>query len=269
MADVYATIEEADEAVQVQLADVLELRAADLQQRAMLEDYLADLPLPAGAHVLEIGCGTGAVARALAARPGVGEVIGIDPSPVFVERARLRAEDVPNLSFVAGDGRELPFDDGSFDAVVCHTSLCHIPTPDRVLAEARRVIAPGGWLAVFDGDYATSTVALYDHDPLQACVDAAMDALVHDRWLVRRLPALVREAGFDVVRVRSHGYAETAKPHYMLTIVDRGADVLVASDRLGTSAAESLKTEARRRAGNGRFFGHIAYASVIARRVRS
>jgi ubiquinone/menaquinone biosynthesis C-methylase UbiE len=269
MPDVYATIEEADEAVQVQLADVLELRAADPQQRAMLEEYLADLPLPTGARLLEIGCGTGAVARVLAARPGVREVIGIDPSPVFVEGARLRAQDVPNLSFVTGDGRELPFDDGSFDAVVCHTSLCHIPGADRVLEEARRVIAPGGKLAVFDGDYATTTVALYERDPLQACVEAAMDALVHDRWFVRRLPALVRNAGFDLVRLRSHGYVETAEPHYMLTIVDRGADVLAAGGRLGTPVAESLKTEARRRADEGRFFGHIAYASLIARRGNS
>ncbi len=266
MADVYATILEADEAVQVQLADILELRAADQQQRAMLEDYLADLILPDGALVLEIGCGTGPVARALAERPGIGKVIGIDPSPVFVERAQMLAQALPGLSFGSGDGRDLPFEDGSFDAVVCHTSLCHIPGPHRVLAEAHRVIVPGGQLAVFDGDYATSTVALYDHDPLQACVDAAVGALVHDRWFVRRLPLLARDAGFDVVRMRSHGYTETADPHYILTIVDRGADVLVACGQLGDSAAESLKAEARRRAEEGRFFGHVAYASLIAQR---
>ena len=60
--------------------------------------------------------------------------------------------------------------------------------------------AAGGALAVFDGDYATTTVALGDHDPLQACADAAMAALVHDRYLVRRLGTLVRAAGWDVVR---------------------------------------------------------------------
>jgi ubiquinone/menaquinone biosynthesis C-methylase UbiE len=266
MPDVYATIEEAEEVTQVQLADVLELRAADLQQRAMLEDYLDDLVLPSGARVLEIGCGPGPVARTIATRPGVGDVIGIDPSAIFIERARLRSEGKANLSFVIGDGRELPFDGGAFDAVVCHTSLCHVPGPERVLAEAFRVTGPGGMLAVFDGDYATTTVALYDHDPLQACVEAAMQALVHDPRLVRRLSALARDAGFQVVRVRSHGYVETAEPHYMLTIIDRGADALVADDRLGATAAESLKTEARRRAETGEFFGHIAYASLIGRR---
>jgi ubiquinone/menaquinone biosynthesis C-methylase UbiE len=60
MADIYATIDQADLAVQERLADVLELRAADLQQRAMLDTYLDDLPLASGSRVLEIGCGTGA-----------------------------------------------------------------------------------------------------------------------------------------------------------------------------------------------------------------
>lgn len=258
MSDVYATIETADEAVQERLADVLELRGADLQQRAMLEDYLADLMLPEGARVLEIGCGTGAIARVLAERPGIGEVIGIDPSPVFIDRARRVAAGIDNLWFSPGDGRELPFADASFDAVVCHTVLSHVPGPERVIAEALRVTAPGGALAIFDGDYATTTVATSEHDPLQACAEAAMAALVNDRFLVRRLPALVRDAGWDVVRTRSHGYIETADPGYMLTLVDRGAELV--------AAGEALKAEARRRIAAGTFFGHIAYASLIARR---
>jgi ubiquinone/menaquinone biosynthesis C-methylase UbiE len=265
MADVYATIAQADETVQRRIADVLELRAADLQQRAMLADYLDDLPLPRDARVLEVGCGTGAVARTVASRPHVADVVGVDPSPVFLERAR-QISDNEKLSFVVGDGRELPFDDASFDAVVCHTSLCHIPEPERALAEARRVTAEGGALAVFDGDYATTTVATSACDPLQVCVDAAIEALVHDRYLARRLPSLARDAGWDVVRVRSHGYVETEDPHYMLTIIDRGADALVAGGRLGETAAQALKDEARRRAERGEFFGHIAYASVIATR---
>jgi ubiquinone/menaquinone biosynthesis C-methylase UbiE len=265
MPDVYATIAEADDAVQQNLAGVLELRAADPQQRAMLEDYLEDLPLPADARVLEIGCGTGAVARAIAELPAVEEVVGLDPSSIFIERARTEADGVSNLSFVVGDGRQLSVEDASFDAVVCHTSLCHIPEPERVLAEARRVTREGGAIAIFDGDYATTTVATWDNDPLQACADAAIAALVHDRFLVRRLPRLIEVAGWDVVRVRSHGYVETEDPVYMLTIVDRGADALVASGTVGQAAGDALKAEARRRVESHEFFGHIAYASVIGR----
>jgi ubiquinone/menaquinone biosynthesis C-methylase UbiE len=267
MPDVYATIEHAAESVQERLADVLELRAADLQQRAMLEDYLKDLPLPVGARILEIGCGTGAVARTLARRLDASEVVGLDPGSVFIEQARRRAEGLGRLAFVTGDGRDLPFDDSSFDAVVCHTALCHIPGPERVLAEALRVTRPIGWLAVFDGDYATTTVAISDHDPLQACVDAAITALVHDRWLVRRLPTLVHAAGWQVVRTGSYGYVETTRAQYMLTLVDRGADTAAAAGTISDETAESCKKEARRRVRTGTFFGHIAYASLIARKL--
>jgi ubiquinone/menaquinone biosynthesis C-methylase UbiE len=258
MADVYATIDRADEATVRRLADVLELRAADPQQRAMLEGYLDELPLPPRARVLEIGCGPGPIARALAARANIAEVVAIDPSPLFIEYARTQAGELGNLTFTCGDGRELPFADGSFDAVVCHTSLCHIPSPEAVLMQARRVTGAGGLLAVFDGDYATTTVATSRHDPLQTCVEAAIDALVHDAYLIRRLPALARDAGWEPVRLRSHGYIEADDPAYMLTLIDRGCDALLLQDRLGQDGAEALKQEGRRRAASGVFFGHIA-----------
>ena len=59
----------------------------------MREHYLAEIAFPDNARVLEVGCGPGPVARALASRPGIGEVIGVDPSPIFVrepDRARKR-----------------------------------------------------------------------------------------------------------------------------------------------------------------------------------
>jgi cyclopropane fatty-acyl-phospholipid synthase-like methyltransferase len=64
MPDVYAAIAEVDVATQERLAAILELRAADPQQRAMLDSYLSEVGFPPAARVLEIGCGTGAVTRA-------------------------------------------------------------------------------------------------------------------------------------------------------------------------------------------------------------
>ena len=155
MPDVYATITDVDVAVQERLADILELRAADLQQRSMLDSYLSEAELGSGARVLEIGCGTGPVTRVLARLPGVAEAVGVDPSPVFISRARELGGADTNATFEQGDGRHLRFADVDFDAVVMHTTLCHIPQPDQVLSEAFRVLRPGGNLAVFDGDYAT------------------------------------------------------------------------------------------------------------------
>jgi SAM-dependent methyltransferase len=95
----------------------------------MLDEYLGDLELaPApGERVLEVGCGTGAVARRIVERFDGVDVVGVDPSPAFVEHARRLAEGLDRVSFVVGDGRELPVGDGEFDAVVCHT--CSVTSP--------------------------------------------------------------------------------------------------------------------------------------------
>lgn len=266
MPDLYATITEVAPEVQERLAGILELRAADLQQQAMLRAYVSDVEFPREARVLEVGCGTGAVTRTLARWTSVTKVVGVDPSPLFVSKARELGIGLINVSFEVADGRSLPFEDKTFDVVVYHSTLCHVPGPERALAEGLRVLRPGGWVAIFDGDYATTTVAAGDFDPLQTCADAAIAGLVHDRWLVRRLPMLVRSAGFEVVRVRSHGYIETSAPSYMLTLIDRGADFLVSSRRIGAECAATLKAEARRRAQAHEFFGQIAYFSLIGRR---
>jgi ubiquinone/menaquinone biosynthesis C-methylase UbiE len=267
MPDVWATFNDLDAPMQDRLAGVLETRGADPQQQAMRRSFLGDIAFPTKARVLEIGCGTGVLTRLLGGWPGVEAVVGVDVGASLLDKARRLAADLSNVTFQEADARSLPFEDRRFDVVVFDSVLSHVPGPDRALAEAFRVLRPPGWLAVFDGDYATTTVSLGAHDPLQACADATMASSVHDRWVVRRLPALAREHGFEVARFRSHGFVETVGGGYMQTVVERGADILCASGQIGEQMVAALKAEVRRRVETGAFFGHIAYASLTARRL--
>lgn len=266
MPDVYSNVTELDADTQERLAGVLETRGLDPRQQEMRKTFLSDVAFPPNARVLEVGCGTGVLTRLIARQTGVGMVVGVDPAPTFLNKARELAAALPNVAFREADGRSLPFENEAFDVVVFDSTLSHVVGAERALAETFRVLGAQGLLAAFDGDYATTTVALGDHDPLQTCVNAMMDVSVHDRWLVRRLPSLVGTCGFEVVRFRSHGYVETTGGAYMLTIVERGADILASSGRIDEDTAAALKVEAHRRVEAGTFFGHIAYASLTARK---
>jgi ubiquinone/menaquinone biosynthesis C-methylase UbiE len=266
MPDIYSVITTADPLTLDRLAQVIELRAADRRQAKMRKEFLNAIPFPSRTRVLEIGCGTGAVCRDLSNRPDVAEVIGLDPSAAFLQRARELAAGIGHVSFMEADGRDIPLSDASFDAVILYTTLCHIPGPEAVLREAFRLLRPRGSLAVFDGDYAATTVAAGPLDPVQSCAEAAIAALVNDPWLARRLATLARQAGLVELRTASHGYLAFEEPDYLLTLVDRGADALVASARIGMNLGNALKGEARDRVLAGTFFGHIAYFSMIGRK---
>lgn len=266
MPDLYATISDVPQDVQERLAGVLEMRAADARQREMLKSYLSEIEFPENAQVLEIGCGTGAITRTLAQWPRVAKAIGVDPSATFVSKAESLSTAIANVSFKLADGKSLPFDASSFDVVVVHTTLCHVPGPEQLLSEAARILRTRGWLAIFDGDYATATVSTAGDDPLKVCVDAFRSGFVHDPWLVRRLPSLISAAGLRALPMRSHGYVEAPEGGYMLSWIDRGADVLHQAGRIGKETADALKAEARRRSEAKAWFGHIAFASVLARK---
>lgn len=88
---------------------------------------------------LDLCCGQGNVSEALLSRGC--EVVGIDFSPAMLAFARGRA---PKATFLEADAQNLPFDDAEFDIVVSNLGVCHVPDQPRALAEARRVLRPGG-----------------------------------------------------------------------------------------------------------------------------
>ncbi|MFT5182732.1 MAG: arsenite methyltransferase, partial [Alphaproteobacteria bacterium] len=139
MPDVYLTINEADPALLAEIADGLEIRAALPQQVEILETYLGDIDFPAGARVLDVGCGTGAQSRTLIGRADVAEVVGADQAQFLLARARALGAGIDGLSFEEASGDDLPFEAASFDVIVAHTVLTHVANPEAVLAETFRV----------------------------------------------------------------------------------------------------------------------------------
>ncbi|UED88027.1 class I SAM-dependent methyltransferase [Streptomyces profundus] len=99
-------------------------------------------------EVLEVAVGTG---LNLPLYPEDVRLTGIDISDRMLELARIRADELRReVDLRKGDAHHLPFDDGSFDTVVCTLSMCAIPDVDRALGEIHRVLRPGGRLVMVD-----------------------------------------------------------------------------------------------------------------------
>ena len=116
-------------------------------------ETLARLALRPGERLLDVGCGTGALLRELAARGAPARLSGIDLSPAMVALARARLPAAVRLA--VADAATLPFPAASFDVVVSSSSFHFWPRPQRVLAEVRRVLAASGRLTITDwcGDF--------------------------------------------------------------------------------------------------------------------
>jgi ubiquinone/menaquinone biosynthesis C-methylase UbiE len=163
--------------------------------------------LEPGQDLLDAGCGPGTITLDLAARVAPGRVVGIDAAEEVVARAEaLRAErSVANVEFSTGDLYRLRFGEARFDVAHAHQVLQHLTDPVVALFELRRVLRPGGLLAVREADF--GAFAWWPADPEL------------DRWLElyhqvtarngaeadagRRLASWVRAAGFGDLTVTS------------------------------------------------------------------
>ncbi len=133
--------------------------AADLVDRADLR---------AGWRMLDLACGTGVVSRMAGPVLGAsGSIVASDLNEGMLAEARRHAVEGAPVEWYQADAEQLPFDDGEFDAVLCHHGLQFVPDKARAVREARRVLRPGGIAAV-------SVWRSLDHNPYLAALAAGL-----------------------------------------------------------------------------------------------
>jgi SAM-dependent methyltransferase len=132
--------------------------------------------LTASSRVLDVACGPGIVAEALAT--AAGEVVGCDITPQMLEKARERCAraGLKNTSFTPGRAEALPFPDASFDVVVSRSAVHHFPDPAAAFREMARVVKRGGRVVTVDVQSA----------------EASDDAALHNALEILRDPSHVR-----------------------------------------------------------------------------
>lgn len=112
--------------------------------RPLAHQFVKSIPLAAGNHVLDLGCGPGALTGPLVDLLGADAVAVLDPSPPFLEECLRR---YPGVTGKVGSAEDIPFDDGSFDALMSQLVIHFFRDLDRAGKEMVRVTKPGGWIA--------------------------------------------------------------------------------------------------------------------------
>ena len=218
MADPFQNVSAAGAEFIATIAAGLEARAVDPSMVPIIEAYLDAIDWGDVRHAIEIGSGTGPISRMIADRAPMAQVTGVEPSAELVSHAeRLRGER-PNLRFETGDGAALRHAPGTFDLAVQHTVLSHVTDPGALLAEAFRILRPGGTLVVCDGDFSKASLAIASGDPMQAVAQHFVENFVTDRFLIGKLRAMSQAAGFvtrDFRAIRNGG-GDNRKLHVLL-----------------------------------------------------
>jgi SAM-dependent methyltransferase len=177
--------------------------------RSLKPVMLERLALGPGMRLLELGCGAGDDARASARHlRGDGSVVGIDATATLVAEATRRSLDshLP-VEFRVGDALALDLPDDSFDRCRIERLLMHVDgDPARAVAEAARVLRPGGRAVVFDFDWDAFVIDGADRELTRRIVRSFSDG-IRNGWVGRALPRLVGEAGLENVTVLPHGVA--------------------------------------------------------------
>jgi ubiquinone/menaquinone biosynthesis C-methylase UbiE len=175
-----------------------------LKQQALLiaaaeEDAFRGLGLPETGRVLDLGCGPGFVAaRILARRPRL-DLLGVDRDPLVLGRAR------EHVRVIEADAERLPFSSERFDCVYARLVLRHLPRPAQVLRDVHRILRPGGRVIVLDTDDGALVLQPWP-DAFGRALAARQQTFRRrgaDPFLGRRLPALLRQAGFDEIGLRT------------------------------------------------------------------
>lgn len=177
-----------------------------------LRQAIDDLPLRPGNRVLDLACGDGTYSTWLAPRVGTkGLVAAVDLSSGYLDLARRLIESKPAsnvVQFVAGHALGLPFADDAFDLAWCAQSLISLSDPLAVLKEMRRVVRPGGTVAVLENDALHHLVLPWPVD-LELAVRRAEYQMARDEgreyYASRRLPELFQQTGLLPTYRRTYG----------------------------------------------------------------
>jgi ubiquinone/menaquinone biosynthesis C-methylase UbiE len=184
----------------IRLLDTAETMPAAARLRARGYELLR---LPPGATVVDVGCGTARAVAELAEH--AAHAIGVDLDPAMLAAAHRRS---PDIDVRLADATELPLGDGQAHGYRADKVYHVLPDPHAALAEARRVLVPGGRITLLGQDWDTLVIDSDQPELTRRIVHARADTLPHPR-IARAYRNLLLDAGFHDVDIEVHTLVST------------------------------------------------------------
>lgn len=164
-----------------------------------------------------------------------------------------------------GDTHSLGLADGEFDAAVAHTLFSHVDDPAAVLAEIKRVVRPGGRIAVFDGDYASLTFEEEDEARSKAESEKHVEALATQPRVQRQRPRLAKRCGLAMEPVLPYVLTEAGKADFRLSAVEGFRTLGPRSGVVDAATANAWADRQLRASEEGVFFASSNYYGYVFR----
>ena len=269
--DVFGRINELDEASVEKIIQRLEFRDRHPTFTRWRETYLDKLPIETASRILDAGCGTGVVTRAVAKRTAVKcQVVGSDYSPALIDAARQQTRELKlddQIDFQINDIHSLNFEDGYFDIVIAHTVITHVANPEVAVKELRRVVKPSGIVAIFDGDYASLTFAYPDDEFAKQFEDVFLRVVVNNPRVIRNLPQNLVKVGLEIMDITSYVLAEVGTSQYWMSAIEAFMPMIARSALLSEDKLNDWLAWQRQAVETGQFFAASNYYTYITKRL--
>ncbi|GIG88676.1 methyltransferase domain-containing protein [Plantactinospora endophytica] len=225
----------------IRLLDAADALAGAAQLRARSYELLRLAP---GATVVDVGCGAG---RAVAELTGQGaSAVGVDLDPAMLAAAQAR---FPDIDVREADAADLPLPDGQTHGYRADKVYHVLPDPHAALAEARRVLAPGGRIVLLGQDWDIVVIDSDLPELTRRIVHARADTVPHPR-IARACRALLLDTGFQEVEVEVHTAVFTDAT--MLSLLTGHVTAAREAGAVSDAQAEQWLAEQGRRARDGR-----------------
>ncbi|QSR26079.1 SAM-dependent methyltransferase [Nocardioides aromaticivorans] len=251
----------ADTAGQVFVLDMQESLPGVIRLRDWALAALAPQP---GETAVDVGSGTGAEVRRLAAAVGEsGRAVGIEPHAGLRAVAEQRSAGT-GATFVDAEATALPFEDASVDMIRCERVFQHLTDPAGAVLEFARVLRPGGRVVVIDSDWGTAVQTPGDPDVVRRLADFR-DARSPNPHAGRHLPGQFARAGLTV----DPDIAATAvipPTGALLVLVEKTVEEAVGAGAVTQAEGDALLADIRTAQAAGEAFMAVTMFAVLGRR---